>query len=412
MLKPIASNDNDPFFDLRTFASSRFDSDPAPVEWLVQNSIEHAIPGIIPATGDTGKSFLMLELCRRVAFGESKLAPPIFGGPVVREGSAVFITAEDNEATAHRRLCAIDPKAARLTAKGEKLIVVPLPNYGGPQAFWKQDKGGLTATDEFKRFVDALHKLHDIQLVCIDPLASFSQAPINDDPSAGQFVCTSLANVAASLEATVLTAHHMRKPAKGMTIKTLIDAREAIRGTTALVDGMRMAYALWSVEEDEGRKVCKELHTVYAPNSVVRGGVVKVNGPASRLIATYVRDRNTGLLIDCSAQLRLSSPPQLELLPMLRLAIEDAALDGQPFTKTGQNGVFTRKARMPQELRISRGKLEGMVEELLDRGEVVACLAPKSTTIKWLDVPGGPFAEGRGEFREGTHSNTSYAEAA
>jgi hypothetical protein len=48
--------------------------------------------------------------------------------------------------------------------------------------------------------------------------------------------------------------------------------------------------------------------------------------------------------------------------------------------------------------------LEKMAEELLDTAAVVACLAPKSTTTKWLDVPGGPFAEGRGEFREGSQT--------
>ena len=67
---------------------------------------------------------------------------------------------------------------------------------------------------------------------------------------------------------------------------------------------------------------------------------------------------------------------------------------------------------MPEELRLSRSKLETMVDDLLDRGEIVACLAPKSTTIKWLDVPGGPFAEGRGDFRQGTHTHVQSAEAA
>ena len=235
-----------------------------------------------------------------------KVAPPIFGGPVNREGSAVFITAEDNEATIHRRICALDPDEARLTAKGERLIVVPLPNNGGAQAFWKQDKNGLAVTDNFKRFSDALHKLDDVQLIWIDPLAIFSHAPINEDPAAGQFVCTSLANLAPEQDATVLTAHTWQ-PGQGQSIKTLSEAREAIRGTTALVDGMRLGYALWPVEEQEAQKICKELGRPYSANSVVRGGVVKANGPTSRLISTYVRDK-TGLLIDCSSLLRSSAP--------------------------------------------------------------------------------------------------------
>jgi hypothetical protein len=395
-----AANDNAPYNLLR-FTSSRFNSSPPDVQYLVDRSIEHGIPGIIPAMGDTGKSFLMLELCRRVGFGESKFASPIFGGSVVREGSAVFITAEDNEATIHRRICALDPKEARFTAKGERLIVIPLPNNGGAQAFWKQDRNGLAVTENFKRFGDALRRLKDVELICIDPLASFSHAPINEDPGAGQFVCTSLANLAADLDATVLTAHHMRKPAQNHPIKTLSDAREAIRGTTALVDGMRLGYALWPVEEQEARNICKELGRPYSANSVVRGGVVKANGPASRLISTYVRD-TTGLLIDCSALLRSSAPKQYELSSLLRVVIADAAIDGQPFTRTGLSGLFARRASMPQELRVSRAKLEMTAEALLDTGDIVLCLAPNSTTTKWLDVPRGPFARGVGEFRVGT----------
>jgi hypothetical protein len=160
-------------------------------------------------------------------------------------------------------------------------------------------------------------------------------------------------------------------------------------------------YALWPVEEEEGRKICKELNAAYTPNNVVRGGVVKANGPTSRLIATYLRDK-TGLLIDCSAQLRLSAPKQYDLMPLLRDVIADAAKDGQPFTRTGQSGLYARRADMPPELRISRAKIENMAEELLDKAAVVLCLAPKSTTTKWLDVPGGDFAEGRGDFREGS----------
>jgi hypothetical protein len=136
----------------------------------------------------------------------------------------------------------------------------------------------------------------------------------------------------------------------------------------------------------------------------VHGGVVKANGPASRRIATYVRDNKTGLLIDRSAQLRLSAPKQYDLMPLLRDVIADAARDRQPFTRTGQSGLYVRRFRMPEELRISRTKLEKMAEDLLDAGDIVACLAPKSTTTKWLDVPGGPFAEGRGEFREGSQT--------
>ena len=79
-------------------------------------------------------------------------------------------------------------------------------------------------------------------------------------------------------------------------------------------------------------------------------------------------------------------------MTLLRHVIADAAEDGQPFTRTGQSGLFLRRARMPPELRLSRARLEKMAEELLDTGAIVLCLVPKGTTTSWLDVPGGPFA--------------------
>jgi hypothetical protein len=91
-------------------------------------------------------------------------------------------------------------------------------------------------------------------------------------------------------------------------------------------------------------------------------------------------------------------------MSLLRDVIADAAKDGQPFTRTGLSGLYIRRAGMPVELRISRARLENMAEELLDTGAIVLCLAPKSTTTKWLDVPGGTFAEGHGVFREGSQT--------
>ena len=149
---------------------------------------------------------------------------------------------------------------------------------------------------------------------------------------------------------------------------------------------------------------CEDLGRPYSANSVVRGGVVKANGPTSRLISTYVRDK-TGLLIDCSSLLRLSAPKRIRASSLLRDVIADAAIDGQPYTRTGQSGLFARRASMPEELRVSRARLEAMAEALLGEGKIVLCLAPKSTTTKWLDVPRGPFAESSGRIpREGSQT--------
>ena len=200
---------------------------------------------MVAAMGELGKSYSILQLHRRIAFGSPPLASPIFGGQVVQEGTAVFITGEDDERSMHRRLAAIDPKGARFTEKGDKLIIVPMPSaVGAMKAYWTVQKGQFIHTDEWKRLCDQLAGIPDLRSVAIDPLQLFAAVPLNENPAAGQFVCGAIASLAAQTKANVFFALHMKK-AGNREIETLADARDAIRGTSALVDGVRLAYGLW-----------------------------------------------------------------------------------------------------------------------------------------------------------------------
>lgn len=381
--------------------ASRFVGDAPKVEYLVDGVIPLGIPGMVSAMGDTGKSFALLELHRRVAFGQSTLAAPIFGGKVVAEGTSVMITSEDDANEVHRRIAALDDKGFRFSKAGQRMIVVPLPSAGGARAFWREDKKkGLVETDDFMRIRDELRSIPDLRLITFDPLASFAHLPLNEDPAAGQFVCTSLSRLATETGATTLVAHHMRKVAK--PIESLGDARDAIRGSTALVDGLRLAYAMWPAEDARAKRVCKDLGTDFQPAKVVLGGVVKANGAARRVVSTYVRNTN-GLLVDRTAGLGASAPPQDDLRAALVIAVEAAAAAGSPFTKTGASGLFEMRERLPEEIRgLAKAKLDMLAGQALERGEIVRASARGEKIAKWLDVPGGQFAIGLGNFSAGT----------
>ncbi|MDW9376790.1 AAA family ATPase [Sinorhizobium meliloti] len=405
---PVAANDNDPVpaepraLSIFEWTVDRFKGEAPAVQYLVDGVIPLGVPGMVSAAGDTGKSFALLELHRRVAFGSGgPFATPIFGGQVVGEGTSVMITSEDDANEVHRRIDALDTKGNRYTPAGKRMIVVPLPSAGGARAFWKEDKKqGLIETDDFKRICDQLKDIGDLRLVTFDPLASFAHLPLNEDPSAGQFVCTSLSRLATETGATILTAHHMRK--SKAPIETLADAREAIRGSTALVDGLRLAYAMWPADEARAKRTCKSLGIQYQPNRIVLGGVVKANGAARRIMSTYARS-DSGLLVDKTAGLGTSAPAQDDLRTALVVAVEAAANAGSPFTKTGASGLFEMRERLPEELRrIAKGRLDALATEALERGEIVRAAARGEKTAKWLDVPGGIFAIGLGNFTTGT----------
>lgn len=400
---PVPANDNvpaGPSLSIFDWTVDRFKGEPPKVEYLVDGVIPAGVPGMVSAMGDTGKSYAMLELHRRVSFGSSLYDPPIFGGKVLARGTSVMITSEDDAGEVHRRIAALDRKEDRLSALGEKMIVVPLPSAGGAQAFWKDDRRhGLHETEYYRHVCDQLSKIDDLRLVTFDPLASFAHLPLNEDPAAGQFVCTSLSRLASETGATVLVAHHMRKTKT--PIETLGDARDSIRGSTALVDGLRLAYAMWPADDARAKRVCKETGTEFMPGKVVLGGVVKANGAARRIISTYVRNEH-GLLVDKTALLGSSTPPTGDLIGALVVSIEAAANAGSPFTKSGASGVFEMRERLPDELRgLAKARLHRLVDDALDMKKIVKAAAKGEKTAKWLDVPGGHFAIGLGTFTTG-----------
>ena len=357
---------------------------------------------MLAATGGTGKSMLMLKLALEVSTGEltdrqHDHPDLILGGEVSCHGSAVLITAEDDKDEVHRRLHALDPDGFRLY-NPDRLIVVPLPNAGGILTLLRGGYDSPKITDEYEALYQQLIAIQGLRLIVFDPLQAFVGADANKDPAAGQYFCTLLGQLAANTGATVVVTHHFRKQGK---IRGPADAREAVRGTTALIDGMRCVYALWPTEEKHAKKICAELGVKYEPNKAVRGAVVKANWPVEMKVQTYLRN-DVGLLSDCTDRLTKSVEDRDALLSQLEEAIGQAALDGKPYTKTGKNGVYDRREEMPSNLRkIGRNRLQYMVQELLNADRARQCSAGKSGSVQWLDLPGGPFYRGEGAFAPG-----------
>lgn len=281
-------------FNLLNWTADRY-AGPAPeTRWLIDGMVPLGVPGMVAAMGGLGKTWVALQFALAVAC-PSWTGGQILGGSVAEHGTAVVLCAEDGQAALHRRLEALDPTGERLK-DANKLIVVPLPDAGGPMPLIAVHQGTPVKTSAFAALESQLEALPDLKLVIIDPLQTFVMADVNSDPAAGQYLWSSLAALCAKTGATIAVMHHMRK--QGLSeIKTLSDAREAIRGSTALVDGSRWTYALWAETETDARKVCAANGVPYEWGRCVRGGMVKANDAARMTIQTYLREAG-GYLTD------------------------------------------------------------------------------------------------------------------
>lgn len=284
-------------FRITDWSTDRFYGEAPPIRWLCEGTIPLGVPALFAAMGGIGKSFMALDMALEIAAavigddGERR----ILGGPVIERGSVVVLGAEDAKDSVHRRMARIDTGGRREGALG-RLFVVPLPDVGGPMPLIAGGGGEFTKTAKFAALLAQLEAIPDLKLIVVDPLQAFVTADITKDPAAGQFMWSSFAQMCARTGATVIACHHMRKEGS-FAINTADQAREAIRGSTALIDGARATYALWGASEEDTKRVCIEASVEYAPKRVVHGAVVKSNDEHDWDIHTYVRG-DSGLLRD------------------------------------------------------------------------------------------------------------------
>lgn len=392
--------------NLKDWTAERYKGTAPTQEYLVESVIPMRVVTILAATGDAGKSMMLLNLALQVT-SDNPLATS-FGYPITQRGTAIIFTAEDDIEEVHRRLERLDPSNNRLKHP-EKLIIVPLPSIGSPLSCIIKNKDGIKVSPEFLELKKQLLLIENLKLLVFDPLSSFVQADIAKDPNDGSFVTGVFANLATETGAAVILTHHMRKPQGNYQISTPEQAREAVRGTGALVDGVRNVYSLWQASMEEQELVFGVFDIENKRNRVYRGAVVKSNISTDRSIHLYLRS-NVGLLENITTKIHNQELSNQQLKNLLCSAIAYSAKEGFPYTHTGQNGVYRQRHKLPQVFHnIARKKLEELIQEMLNSrpAVIVKGRAAGSKEEKWLDVPDGDFARGEGKFTEGAEMDLS-----
>lgn len=406
--------------DLTKWTAARTLGTPEDIMWMIEGSLPRGVAGIVAAEGGLGKSYLLLGLCFRVAYGSHHVMgkgtmdfgeTPIFGGRVVEHGRAVYLAAEDSMNTLHRRIAKIDPTGLR-KSDPSRLMLVSMPDAGGIKPLFEQTREGIRTTEAFQLLRAQLRVIEDLKLVSIDPLQAFAMVDINADPKAAQFVGGSFASLASELGCNVVVAHHHSKANRdGVNADNV---KGMLRGSSAIIDSVRWVYSMWAAERPLARQMCDALGVEWQKECIVFGQVSKANDQAIKDQQTYLR-QPSGLLVDCTDTLKALTQVARGLDPM-KLLIESigrAAEAGFPFQLTStSSGLFVRRSKLHPELRkLGKAKLAAMGQELIDRNRIVQVENVGGKSSNWLDVPGGELAKGeakRGgayEWRDGEPPN-------
>lgn len=383
---------------------ARFKGEPPEMEYLVEGIFPQGVPALLAASGGIGKSFALLDLALKVALfrGDDpfEVTPFAFGGRVTKGGKVVFLTAEDSADSVHRRLAQIST-SDEIEKASPNLVVVPLPDATGAIALVNEGMGVVSMTEHYHDLMDQLLHMEDVALVIIDPLQAFCWADVNADPKAAQVWWTAMSSICAKTGATLIVAHHMRKDGlRGITVAE--EAREAIRGSTALVDGARLVYAMWAISGDAEIGPCKALALPLNKQSIVCGCVVKANDLIDRDVRYYGRSK-TGLLEDRTAEVesarRLEDEVSQDQIDQTFSEIELRWNRENPFSNASQTGDRYLVRWMSENIGMTKRAANKAMCDWIDQGYITIEMLSGNTKKKGLCVmhkPESTIKEERG----------------
>lgn len=297
--------------DLDAWTADRYVGEAPAVDWVVPDVIARGEAHLLAAPGDSGKGFLSLELGLQLASGvyrTGRRAP--FGHailPLAEPSSVVLLYAEDSEQAIHRRLVALDPDGETRAKAGKRFRALAMPSAGGAMSFLERGPGEtFVLSSRWRRMLDQLARVELLGLVVVDPLSCFLSLDIDADSAVAQAAMGEMARASAELKCAFLVAHHMRKtlderPSKGALpeLPTHETVRASIRGTAALLNGVRMAYGIVPMPSRYAKAVLTKLgeRGELDVGRVYWGAIVKANGRTDRRPRLYVRS-DYGLLED------------------------------------------------------------------------------------------------------------------
>ncbi|MDO5385926.1 MAG: AAA family ATPase [Pseudomonadota bacterium] len=364
---------------------TRYSTKPKPTEFLVDEIFPLGVVSMLAAVGDTGKSMLILDLALKITTGMTGVC---FGHRVMQQGAVVLFLAEDDQNEVERRLCKLDPQGTRFLYP-DRFYILPLPNISGSFPIVEEKPNEIKESAVFQQIKQQIMEIDNIKLIVFDPLSSFINGDITFNSSVSAFLMNSLAQLAVQTKATVIITHHLRKT--GGEINGVDDVREAIRGSSALVNGVRLAYAFWPLKILKQKEYFRGKE--FIPNALFYGAVVKANNKVDREIKTYLRNQNNGLLEVISENKNVLNKIAVNE-DILLSDIARLNKSNERITYSGRDGVFEKRNLLSVQLqKLSKRNIRAVVSSLLSCNKVTK---EADGNLKVVLIPENEVEHGQG----------------
>jgi len=158
-------------------------------------------------------------------------------------------------------------------------------------------------------------------------------------------------------------------------ITSVHQAKEAVRGTSALTDGSRWSYALYTATDEERDTASQALGYTIGPLEFCWGAVIKSNDIGSTEPRAFLRDPETGLLIDRTEELQTDVAAIQRVSDEQRQKIFDEVSyrwgTNRPFSSHPNAGTRWLGRWMVDTFGITRGAAREYIRQWMDEGLLV-----------------------------------------
>lgn len=230
-------------------------SEPAPRNWLLNNSLPAGKVGMIVGAGGVGKSYFSLALGLAVASGTA-VCDGLF--KVERPGDVLIFNAEDDQEESHRRflhLLSAYRKAAsgKIGLSSQVIDLKRIENcksrlnfvFISPGSCAIGDPGG-DHTSLYQEILTEAKQIDNLRLIVLDPLRRFLSGNEDSSEVVADFIPL-VERLASETGSAVLLVHHTSKQAAYKSS----DHQFAARGSSALSDLVRWQLNIASVKGPE-----------------------------------------------------------------------------------------------------------------------------------------------------------------